>query len=329
MAGWNQWPKNKQGEWHRGSKGKGKASNPVAPKDKSGKPGLPAYDSTSASSSLPSDVPKEGNKDGDFKAALMTIIAENNLQVPDRYKHIMEEDVNEKINVDQRLLNNKRKLNSKLERLKKASAKKDEQWLSFRNQLKEHLLKEQERYTQEKKEIKEAIVQTQLELDKMMNGTAGEEETPSAPDGMDVLEELTVEDATKTTAMKPDESTQMPEIIKKTQEDHQKLMHQMGELQQQMFYMVQAITGPNVGSPSRPVVPSSMMTPPKTHGTTRRTALAPFSRRNDDHSSGHSRSPRRTPSQLSPETSKSAVHVEDSDPENLGLFAELDGYGTT
>ena len=329
MAGWNQWPKNKQSEWYRGSKGKGKTANPATPKDKPGKSSLPAYDSTSASSSLPSEVLKDGNKDGDFKAALMTIIAENNLQVPDRYKHIMEEDVNEKINVDQRRLNNKRKLNSKLDRLKKASAKKDEQWVSFRNQLKDHLLKEQERYTQEKKEIQEAIVQTQLELDKMMNGTAGEEETPGAPDGMDVLEELTVEDAMKTTARKQDEPTQMPEIIKKTQEDHQKLMHQMGELQQQMFYMVQAIAGPNVGSPSRPGIPSSMMTPPKTTGTTRRTALAPFSRRNSDPTPSHSRSPRRTPSKTSPGETKSAVHVEDSDQEHLGLLAELDGYGTT
>ena len=236
---WNQWSKRQQNEWQKGNKGKGKSNAPPAKE----KQGLPAYDSTSASS----PAQQESSKDATLKSALVEIIQENNLQIPERYKHIMEEDVNEKINYDQRVLNSKRKLNSRLERLRKAATKKEEQWQAFRSQVREHLLKEQERFQQEQKEIQDAITQTQLDLDKLMQNNGMEtEEMTAMPENKtkDVLDELLKVETPKATDPPP-----MPDILRKTQQDHQLLMSQMGELQQQMVYMVNALAGPMNGSP--------------------------------------------------------------------------------
>lgn len=332
MAGWNQWPKKQpskdQKEWPKGGKGKG-AVQPQSQKDKKE---LPAYDSTSTAPSGSSSS-QSSSKDGALKTALVEILAENKLQIPEHLKHIMEDDVTERINLDQRRINSQRKLSSKLDRLKKASAKKDEQWTMFRNQMREHWMKEQERYTQEKQEIKDAIAQTQLELDKMMKGEMEDEELPQSKEPMDILEELTTETPMKATPMQRD-TQQMPEIIKQTQEDHQKLMTQMGELQQQMLYMVQVMSSPAIGSPARTDLPVAMMTPPKVPPLGKRTALEPFSRRGNEQSTrqaqdGHSRSPKRTPTRTTMEGANGAINVEQIPAVEMGSLGELDGYGST
>lgn len=278
---------------------------------------MPSYDAQPSASSSQVD----GSRDS-LRAALVDIMAENNMMIPDKYKHIVEPDIAEQINTDQKALNSKRKINARIERLKKALTRKDEQWAQFRADLKDHLLKEQQRYEQEKQELQEALTQSQLDLDKMMRQEIIEPAS-KMEENTDPLDELitarTKKDGNAETA------TILPEEIRKTQADHQMLMQQMGELQQQMMYMVQAFQPPMLGSPMRAGETTPLATPTKVIGA-RRNALEPFARQSRREQDGPYVKTPPKPRQVDAQT-PTELPLEESDIEEV-LATTKDGYGT-
>ena len=310
---WNQWPKRQPRE--AGGKGKSKGGSQGHAKEK---PAMPSYDAQPSASSLPAD----GSRDS-LRAALVDIMAENNMMIPDKYKHIVEPDITEQINTDQKALNSKRKINARIERLKKAMTRKDDQWAQFRADLKDHLLKEQQRYEQEKQELQEALAQSQVDLDKMMRQENIEQDSKmeETPDPLDEL----ITAGTKKDG-KEDTAKAIPEEIRRTQADHQLLMQQMGELQQQMMYMVQAFQPPMMGSPMRAGENTPLATPTKVIGT-RRHALEPFARQSRREQDGPyvktPPKPRKVDAQLSTE-----LALDESDIEEVLAPTTKDGYGT-
>ena len=200
--------------------------------------------------------------------------------------------------------------------------RKDEQWAQFRADLKDHLLKEQQRYEQEKQELQEALMQSQVDLDKMMRQENIEQDS-KMEETQDPLDEL-IAAGTKKDG-KEDTTKAIPEEIRKTQADHQMLMQQMGELQQQMMYMVQAFQPPMMGSPMRAGENTPLATPIKVIGT-RRHALEPFARQSRREQEGPyvKPKPRKVDAQ-----SPTEAPLEESDIEEVLAPTTKDGYGTT
>ena len=146
-----QWPQTAQSWDHQKnaskSKGKGKAKE-------SGGPSFPNYDHGMPSES---SSPPSSSKDSDLKAALSAIFADRKLEVPQELQCYLQPQPGDLIQSDQKILNAKRKLLGKVDRLTKALARKKDQWQNFRAQLKEHLCKEQARYDADVHEIQLAL----------------------------------------------------------------------------------------------------------------------------------------------------------------------------
>lgn len=99
---WSQWPSRqapKSTEKNKGGKGKGKQQLQQAGKDKLSMPG---YDAQSSPASSSVEPPTDA-----LRSALVDILAENNLQIPEKYKHFVEPDITDQINQDQKALNTK------------------------------------------------------------------------------------------------------------------------------------------------------------------------------------------------------------------------------
>ncbi len=255
---------------------------------------------------------------------LVDILSENSLQIPEKYKHMVEPDVGERICLDQKALNNKRKICARLDRLKKAQGRKEEQWNQFKATLKEHLLKEQQRYEQEKVELNNAILQAQTDLDKLMRNEE-EETAPVLDEEMDPLEALLNENAA-TIPKTPKQQAAVPDEIKKTQADHQMLMQQVGELQQQMMYMVNAFSGPMAMSPTRSLPTMPVNTPQKTTPP-KRSALEPFARAPVAKAQRALGPYGKVENKNGVETTEKAFPIMESDGEEERLRAAQDGYG--
>ena len=309
---WNQWPKrqpNREQDWAKSAKGKGKQASQNNGKDKSS---LPGYDAQSSSALATTQQPKES-----LRSALVDILAENNMQIPDKYQHLVEPDITDQINMDQKALNTKRKLHARIERLKKAMSRKDDQRNQFKEELRDHLIKEQQRYEQEKSELGAALIQAQTDLDKMIKN--GDEEMDAKDmEKPDVLAELL-----RTEAPKHSGGATMNHIleeIKKTQEENRLLAQQMGELQQQMMYMVQAFTAPPMNaSPSKAGLPPHLSTPVKSPQL-RRSAMEPFSRANRQRDGPYTRGAEQPPGDPQKETQNV-----DSEEEEV-MLAKADAY---
>ena len=309
---WNQWPKrqpSREQDWTKSAKGKGKQASQNTGKDKSS---LPGYDAQSSSAQSVAPQPKDS-----LRSALVDILAENNMQIPDKYQHLVEPDITDQINMDQKALNTKRKLHARIERLKKAMSRKEDQWQQFKEEMRDHLIKEQQRYEQEKSELGAALIQAQTDLDKMIKNGDEEMDTKDM-EKPDVLAELLRTEAPKQGG--GETMNHIPEEIKKTQEENRLLAQQMGELQQQMMYMVQAFTAtPMNTSPSKAGLPPHLSTPIKSPQA-RRPAIEPFSRINKQRDGPYTRSVE----QPTGDPQKETQNV-DSDGEEV-MLANSDAY---
>ncbi len=270
--------------WNRSSsKSKGWDTRSAKPKGnpQSDKAALPAYDSTSLPSSLAgSSRAPDKSKDGDLKQALKELISQNDLEVPAALKTFIQQenqqDLGNSLKEDQRLLNYKRKLAQRIQRLKQAQQRKEEQWTKFKEDMRNHMVQEKERFETESKEISKALEETQTELDKALSGVQDiPKENEAEIVDVDLMEIFPEEENTKITGPKID----MEEMLKQSQAGQMMLAKQLGDLQAQMSYMAAMIQSPAVLSPSRPAMEEALIVPETPKGTSvKRNALEPFSR---------------------------------------------------
>ena len=273
-----QWPQTAQ-SWDNHqknankSKGKGKAKE-------SGGPSFPNYDHgvPSELSSTPSS-----SKDSDLKAALSAVFADRKLEVPQELQCYLQPQPGDLIQSDQKILNTKRKLLGKVDRLSKALSRKKDQWQNFRAQLKERLCKEQARYDADVQEIQLALDTTQAQLTRLMEGKELEnaEMEMEEPQETPIEQMLGMDNVTQHTAatLQPMDST--AEQLRMAHAHQQQMAQQMQELQQQVLYMSQMMMPPNVQSPS--ALPKTgqfqgPFTPMKTRATP---PLGPYSKVED------------------------------------------------
>lgn len=265
-----QWPQTAQ-SWDNHqknankSKGKGKAKESVGPS-------FPNYDHgvSSELSSTPSS-----SKDSDLKAALTAVFADRKLEVPQELQCYLQPQPGDLIQSDQKILNAKRKLLGKVDRLSKALSRKKEQWQSFRAQLKEHLCKEQARYDADVQEIQLALDTTQAQLTRLMEGKDPENADTEMEEPQEIpIEKMLGVDMTDA-AQHPTATSQATDStadqLRMAHAHQQQMAQQMQELQQQVFYMSQMIMPPSVQSPSAPPKAGQFQgpfTPMKTRCTT-------------------------------------------------------------
>ena len=226
--------------------------------------------SSSTTSGKQEQIPK------DLRAALQELVTTNQLE-------LLQEDVHTVLQSDQKSINHKRKLAGRIERLRKAQSKKQEQWEVFQKEMKEHYQTELSRYEKEMNEIKIALGETQLNLDKEMKGIITEE-----PEEITIDEDNEFDQWIKSQAKPKDKtknqetegkSEDMDQALNMTQENQKMLAQQLHEMQAQMSYVVQALRTPIAVSPGRnvPQSPSvGAMTPEQAKGPHRRSAVEPF-----------------------------------------------------
>lgn len=287
-GGWGQWPQN----WN-GNRGKDRKEQKDKSKGKGlggHKPALPSYDSSSTPSLSSNTTKQEGNsKDHFWRSALQEIVEQNKLEMPDQLKDMLQEetstDLSTMLSQDQKLINQKRKLLGRVDRLKKAQERKKEQWQSFKLELKAHLTKEQGRFEQEMTEINSAIEETQLELDKLLKGETKEEVIELDQD-MDEFDQWLEDTKKGANGEKPNPSPtvesakekEMDQVLRLTQENQRLLAQQIHEMQNQMTYMAQAIAPPmESGAQRLPLSPNGAATP---QSAKKHRALEPFGRSN-------------------------------------------------
>lgn len=231
---WQQWS-NTNDSWDhnagRRSKGKGGAKPAHAGKDGA----FPSYDAGSGNGSGSSQP--AGSKDVELKDALTALFASNRAEIPKELAPFLQPQPGEQLQSDQKKLNAKRKLVSKLDRLRKALDRKKEQWSQFRAQMREHLAKEHARFDQEVAELDDAITTTQLQLDRMLNGET-EEPAMETESNAEDLEKMLEEDQSKAATADKNKKESDPatmEALRLAQLGQQQMAKQLMELQQQVL----------------------------------------------------------------------------------------------
>ena len=160
---WNVWPKSP------------KVTRPTQKKAAKGKaPEFPDYDAMLGSSSASSGQ----SADLSMRQAVHSLLEANQLKVPDELKTYFQEGEMESLRSEQSVLNKKKKMAAKVDRLRNAKALKTRQWTSYKEELTKKFKKEQDKHEREQEELSAAIIEAQAALDRF---TAGEEESENAP----------------------------------------------------------------------------------------------------------------------------------------------------
>lgn len=242
----NTWEANHAKKAKDKGKGKGTAQDANA---------FPSYDATGssgASGSQPQPSSSTSTEDGELKKALTEIFQKNNMEIPTELQSYFKPKIGEMLQSDQKLLNTKRKLVAKLDRLNKAVIKKQEQWQTFRITMKEHLAKEQTRFETDMEEIKAAIQETQCSLDKLLQGGVKDQ------DMEEDLKETSIEEMLNAETNEQKDKTHIQantdiaiEELRQAKMGQLHLSQQVQELQQQLLYVTAAMKPPIAGSPSR------------------------------------------------------------------------------
>lgn len=229
-------------------KGKGKGATTDA--------NFPGYDAAGSSGASGSQsVLASTAEDGTLKKALSEIFQKNNMEIPSELQPYFQPKIGEMLQSDQKRLNTKRKFVAKLDRLKKAVTKKQEQWQAFRAAMREHLAKEQSRFDTDMEELKAAIQETQASLDKMLQGGEEDHDMEDEPKETTLEEILQENDVTKQNKTEPKTEITVTndaawEELKQARMGQLQLSQQVQELQQQLLYVTSAIKTPMQGSPS-------------------------------------------------------------------------------
>ncbi len=245
---------------------------------------FPGYDSSQGASSATSST-MPGIKDIDLKAMLSAVLEEHNMDVPKELQSYLQPPLGDQLSTDQKKLNAKRKLVTKLDRLGKAMTRKKDQWVAFRNQMKEHLAKEKARYEQELEEIQTAIATTQSQLDLMMAGV--DPEPSNQMEGVEQeLEEMLQEGKegkpqTEKTCQKAQDIDTL-EALRQAQLGQQFMAKQLQDMQQQILLMTHSMK-PMIGSPQpaghgTPGLLQGPFTPMKTKAHAAATPKGPYAK---------------------------------------------------
>lgn len=280
---WNQWQQpwsqkkeRKDAKDKSKGKGTGAANTP--------KPSLPAYDSGGSSSAFSGKA--NVSSEEMLKAALQEIVVKNQLAVPDQFKGLLKDDLATSLTADQKVINQKRKLLSRLGRLRGAQQRKAEQFEQFKKDLREHLAKEQSRFDKETMEIAQALEETQGALDRLLKGDVEEtvEESMEADEFDSWVKEIQADNKKDPKSETPGAATTrdpaVDEALRMTQENQKLLAQQMHDMQAQMTYMVNAFRTPMVNAAPAPFSPADVVSSPDSATKQRRRALEPFSRTN-------------------------------------------------
>ena len=257
------WQSNAHG-WETGKKPKGPKQKGQGKGVESAGSAFPAYDSGAPSEY--STAASSKDKDMDLRAALSAMIAENKMTVPKGLETFFQPQLGEVIQSDQKLVNSKRKLLNKVDRLTKAMTRKKEQWQQFRLQMREHLAQEQSRYDSEIQDIQAAIDTAQAQLQQLMDGKDPEQNAKMEAKET-VLEEMLDMDKPPTSTTAKTQETVNAEELRVARAHQQQMAKQLQELQQQVLYVTNAMLAPTVQSPSaqaRANVSQAPFTPMKT-----------------------------------------------------------------
>lgn len=288
---WSQKKERKDAKDKSKGKGTGAANTP--------KPSLPAYDS--GGSSYASSGKANVSSEEMLKAALQEIVVKNQLAVPDQFKELLKDDLATSLTADQKMINQKRKLLSRLERLRGAQQRKADQFENFKKELRDHLAREQSRFDKETMEITQALEETQSTLDRLLKGDVEEtmEESMEADEFEMWVKEIK-EDSKKDPksdgpSAVPTRDPAVDEALRMTQENQKLLAQQMHDMQAQMSYMVNALKTPMVNTAPAPFSPANVVSSPDSATKQKRRAVEPFSRSN--RSEPYNR-PKETPNSL-------------------------------
>ena len=236
---WNNWGNGGYGK-SEGKRSKPHGGEKGGSKDKDRGASLPGYDSVpSAPSTATSMV--DTKKDEPLRAAMRELVTKNGLEIPDDLKEYFEPKLNEQINLDQRALNAKRKILQKIDRLKTAKEKKQQNWELFKESMREHVIKERTRFESDQQDIDQALQEAQLSLDKMISGKEDKmDETPVAEESLpEMLDMDTTRKPQEVAASSEDTAKdaqlmEQNELIHQTQMNQMYLAKQLAEMQSQL-----------------------------------------------------------------------------------------------
>lgn len=236
---WNNWGKGGYGK-SEGKRSKPHGGEKGGSKDKDRGASLPGYDSVpSAPSTATSMV--DTKKDEPLRVAMRELVTKNGLEIPDDLKEYFEPKLNEQINQDQRALNAKRKILQKIDRLKTAKEKKQQNWELFKESMREHVIKERTRFESDQQDIDQALQEAQLSLDKMISGKEDKmDETPVAEESLpEMLDMDTTRKPQEVAASSEDTAKdaqlmEQNELIHQTQMNQMYLAKQLAEMQSQL-----------------------------------------------------------------------------------------------
>ena len=160
---WNYWPHTPKKQQKNKGTGRGKSSK---------EPSIPGYDAVLPSSSASGST----TGDSDLKRAMQSLVEANKLSIPDDLKALLETNGLESVKQEQQVLNKRKKLLSKIERLKQGKVQRTQALARYKDEMIRKLRSEQERYDKEMEDIEQSIQSAQLELDKLENGLPEEED---------------------------------------------------------------------------------------------------------------------------------------------------------
>ena len=158
-------------------------------KDSTGK-AFPSYDSMVVTVGEPSTSSMPSSQDGDvWQAAFKSLIASNpSLKVPEEIMTALgqsgpaaaSKDSKQEIYQQQKMLNLKRKMGQKIERLQNAATRKQLQMASYQDHMRATLKKELEKFAVEKKDIQAQLAEAQEQMERLERGEMeiGETEEP-------------------------------------------------------------------------------------------------------------------------------------------------------
>ena len=185
-------------------------------KDKREEAKFLSYDAFASSSSSGALTSEQA-----FKQAVQTIVQSGKIDFPDDIKNSFQEDPMMELKSEQQQLNKRRKILAKIERLKGAQANKAQAWSTYKEELMKSYRREQEKQEKDQKEIAEAMLAAQEELNRLEAGEV--EEKMEAPDVADLI-----------FAEKDAEKDRLAAELAQAKEDNHKQQQAMLQLQMQM-----------------------------------------------------------------------------------------------
>ena len=167
-----------KGSGHGGGKpGKGKSQAaqqrkpPASDAESTDKSKFPAYDSMPSGSGATEPSSSSSSSADALKKVVKALALANPVGLPPEALKLLEEDAHEDVRSDlkktQQLLNKKRKIHSKLLRLRESLETKHRQFQSYKDSMRDRLLAEQERYEEDVKSLESSIKETEVALREM------------------------------------------------------------------------------------------------------------------------------------------------------------------